>query len=234
MYKLNTLQILRIGIILLFIPLMLVSIKSLGQTNLTDGEIIYSIQVTSPGALSQQALKILEGGQLIYNFKNNLFRSEMHIGQTDHVNVHNSKDNSGFSLIKGGKDQNYLVEMHPEDFEKEAEKFKGLTFTPQKETKTIAGYPCQKTTGKSDGGNAFSVFYTKKLLPPYNNYDPRFKGLDGIPLQFEIYIPKSKATLTMTATKVNLDFQPSTLFKMPTAGFRVLTYQELQNLRGGK
>lgn len=218
---------------LLLVALSIPGANTLAQTPLTDGEIIYSVKVDLPESAPVRASKTFKNGRLTFNFKNYLFRSEMQIGQMDYINIHNSKKNSAISLIDGGPGNKYLVRMNPREVEEEAKKFEGMTYERLQQTKKIAGYNCHKAIGKLSNGNAFTVFYTTELQPVYNSYSPRFEKLGGIPLQFEINT-KNNTKLTMTATAVNTDIQPSALFEVPTSGYRELSYDQLQKLRKSK
>ncbi len=217
----------------LLVALLLTVSFSIAQTKLSDGEITYSVKVDLPQGATSQAAHSFQNGKLTFSFKNYLFRSEMKIGQMDYINIHNSKTNSAVSLIDGGPGNKYLIRMNKEEVGKEAQKFDGMTYERQSDTKKIAGYTCHKAIGKLSNGNTFEVYYTTELQPVYANYSPRFQKLGGIPLQFEINT-KNNATLTMTATSINTDIQPSSLFDTPASGYRELTYDQLQKLRNSR
>lgn len=217
----------------MMIALLFLALFSLAQTRLTDGEIIYSVQADPSGGTPTAAANALKGGQLVFNFKNYLFRSELKIGKMDYINIRNSKEHSAISLIDGGPGNKYLIRMSPSQVKKEAARYEGMTFDLQPDTKEIAGYTCHKATGKLTNGNTFVVYYTKELQPVYTDYSPRFEKLEGFPLQFEVNT-RHGVKLIMTATSVNTDLQPSALFNTPTSGYRVLTYEQLQQLRKGQ
>ncbi len=220
--------------LILILPLLFILSASFAQSKFTQGKIVYTIQVNNKGTLPTQIVRDLEQGKLIYHFKNQWFRSDLVLKKSTHINIHNSQNQTGLSLIKSNSGRNYLIKMSSKELQKEAQKYEGMHFSFEKDTKKIAGYNCHKTIGKLKDGNQFVVYYTKKLQPVYDNYDPRFEGIDGIPLQFQFNIKRANATLTMTATKVNQGFQPSELFKTPTSGYRELTYQQLKQLRKRK
>ena len=215
----------------LLLGLVLAGLNCPAQQVFTDGAIVYAIDVPSAGSMAPQAVATLKAGQLTYRFKNHLFRSDMRIGPMEYINIHDNTAHSALSLIKGGAGKNYLVRMSAADVRKEAEKYDGLTFTPEPGSAKIAGYTCKKAVGQLADGKSFTVYYTEALQPPSADYNPRFKGLDGLPLKFEVHI-KNDAQLTMTATSVKQGFQPSSLFEAPSSGFRELTYAQLQQLRG--
>lgn len=215
-------------------PILLLAYTFGYSQTFSEGKIVYSIAVTEPGSLPPQAVNRIEKGKLVFTFKNHLFRSDLDIGTTQHINIKDEKNHSGLSLIKGEGGKNFLIRMDQKDLQKEAEKYKSLHFTLEDKTKTIAGYNTHKAIGKLINGSQFVVYYSNDLKPAIANFDPRFKGLAGIPLEYQFNIHRADAVLTITATEVHKGFQPSALFKTPTSGYRELTYNQLQKLRAGK
>lgn len=213
------------------LPLILVLVCSrwsFAQQQFSDAEITYSVAVEPPKG-SAAINSNLSDGTLVYNFKNNLFRSEMHIGQAIYTNIHDSRSNSAVVLIDAGTNK-YLIKMNATQLQEEDKRFEGVTFTDGTETEQIAGYNCKEAIGKLADGSTFTVYYTPDLIPENKDYSDRFKGLKGLPLKF-IMTTRSDMTMTMTATKVTITPQPSALFATPTSGYRLLTYEELQNMR---
>ena len=88
-------------------------------------------------------------------------------------------------------------------------------------TKEIAGYSCTKAFVITGGGQAVdtSVFwYTEKLpLIEFGKEGFLFKGLRGMPLEYEINIPQMK--MTMVAKSVSTGDVPDSTFKLSTDGY---------------
>src|SRR5699024_2157959 len=206
--------------------LLFISFSGFSQKKFSEGKIIYSIVVNKAGELSSQAINAMEAGKLVFTFKNRFFRSSLDIGSTQHINIHDSKNHSGLSLIKAGNGKNYLIKMDRNSLQQEAQKYEVMHYTLKNTTKKIAGYTCYKAIDSLKNMKKLIVFYTKSLQPLYANYDPRFKGLEGLPLEFQFNINKANAQLTLTATEVKQGFQPSALFNTPTSGYRELTYNQ--------
>lgn len=198
-----------------------------GQQKFSEGKITYSVDAED---VSPQAAAAFKNSQLVFHFKNYLFRSEIRVGPTTYVNIRNGRDHSGITLINSGANK-YLIRMDAEELKNESARLEGVTFQDQPGTKQIAGYTCQKAIGKLKNGNTFTVYYTQDLVPVFGDYSPRFSGLKGLPLQFEMET-KSGRHLTMTATNVDIGLQPAVLFRIPTSGYRELSYEEFEKLRG--
>jgi hypothetical protein len=195
----------------------------------SDAEVTYAVTVEPPEGSGEMANPNLAGGTLVYNFKNYLFRSEMHLGQAVYTNIHDSRTNSAVVLINAGANK-YLIKMNESQLKEEGKRFEGITFRDGGETMKIAGYDCRMAVGELADGSTFTVYYAPGLLPENKDYSERFKGLKGVPLKF-IMTTRNHMKMTMTATRVTIAPQARALFVTPTSGYRLLTYEELQSMR---
>jgi GLPGLI family protein len=202
------------------------------QQPFSDAEITYAVKVDLPSGASPQLAAAFEDSRLVYSFKNYLFRSDMNVGKTTYTNIHNSRNNSAITLIDAGPNK-YLIRMSAADLAKESARFDGLRYTNEPGEKQIAGYSCKKALGKLSDGSSFTVYYSPELIPEFKDFSPRFKGLDGFPLAFEM-TTSHHLKMTMTATSVSIAPQPTAKFQTPTSGYRAMSYTELENLRNRK
>lgn len=200
---------------------------ALAQQQFSDGEVVYSVKIDPPAG--QAANTNFEGSTLVYSFKNYLFRSDIHIGQTTYINIHNSRTHSAVVLIDAGSNK-YLIHMNEAQLKEEDARFQGVTFSDAGGIKEIAGYNCKKAMGKLKDGSEFTVYYAPDLVPENKDYSDRFTGLKGLPLEFTM-TTRNDMKMTMTATKVTIAPQPGAKFNTPDSGYRLLTYNELQNMR---
>lgn len=220
-----------LSLFVLLAPL-LINVPATAQQQFSDGEIVYSVKVDLPPAVSPEAANTFQNSRLIFTFKNYLFRSDMSLGKTTYTTIHNSRDHSAVSLIDAGSEK-YLIRMNADDWAKETARYNGLFFTPASGSTEIAGYKCQKAIGKMKDGNTFTVYYAPQLVPENTTYSERFEGLKGLPLSFETNTPQG-IKMTMTAVSVNISQQPSSKFDTPSGGYREITYSELESLRKNK
>lgn len=209
--------------------MLVTGLKSFAQQQFSDAEIDYSVQVELPSGTPANAAAAFQNSRLEFYFKNYLFRSDMTLGSTTYTTIHNSRANSAVTLIDAGA-QKYLIRMNAADLAKEGDRYQGMTFADVPGTKTIAGYACRKAIGKLKDGSTFTVYYDPDLIPANLNYSERFQGLKGLPLYFET-TTHSGVKMTMTAVKVNITQQLSSIFDTPQSGYRELTYAELQSMR---
>jgi GLPGLI family protein len=155
--------------------------------------------------------------------KGNLSRSEVNSNMFSSVTIYDSKNGSGV-LLKEVNGQKLLIRMNEENWNQKNRRYSNLNFTKTNETKTIAGYFCNQSKASTPDGFEITVFYTRDLIPENKFYDPPFKNLDGLPLEYEL--TKGNVHIKYTLASINLNPVPASKFDIPTSGYRELTYDE--------
>jgi GLPGLI family protein len=165
-----------------------------------------------------------------YFLKGNLSRAEVNSSQFSSVTIYDSKTGSGV-ILKEVNGQKLLIRLDEENWNQKNNRYTGLTFTKTGESKTIAGYSCSQAKTSTPGGFEITVFYTRDLIPENKTYDPQFKNLDGLPLEYELQ--KGNLHIKYTLASVNLNPVPASKFDIPTSGYREMTYEESLKLKTG-
>lgn len=198
------------------------------QKILSEGTIVYDITVQT-GSKEPQLADMFDGVTTTIFLKGSQSRTEMISPLGSTITIQDAKTNSGVVLKEYGS-QKLLINMTKQDWQDVNKKYTGITFTTEKETKTIAGYLCQKAVAKLQDGSSFTVFYAKDLMTENKDYDFQFKNLPGLPLEYE----SSVGTLHVkyTASKINFDPVPAQKFSLPVSGYRQLSYAESTKLKG--
>lgn len=155
--------------------------------------------------------------------KGNLCRSEVSSNMFSSVTIYDSKTGSGV-LLKEVNGQKLLIRMNEENWNQKNRRYINLNFTKTNETKTIAGYFCSQAKASTPDGFEITAFYTRDLIPENKFYDPPFKNLDGLPLEYEL--TKGDLHIKYTLASINLNPVPASKFDIPTSGYRELTYEE--------
>jgi len=184
--------------------------------------IVYDYVTTSNGA-SQTATTT------IY-IKGNLVRSETSSSLFSFSTIYDSKTGQAV-LLKEVSGQKLLIRLTPENWQDMNKAYNGAIFTTTSETKTIAGYKCIKAIGKNKSGPDMIVYYTNEIVPENKDYNPKFKNLDGLPLQYELSNGSFK--IQYTVSKINLNPVPASKFDIPKSGYREMTYEESKKLKTG-
>ncbi len=207
-------------------------------------KLLYALPLLLPGFLSAQ--KRVGELTLVYNYmvssdagkqinalatfyiKGNLSRSEMTNNLFSSTIIYDSKAGTGV-ILKEVNGQKLLIRMNEENWNQKNGKYNNVQFTKTAETKMIAGYSCLSATASTPGGYNITVFYTRDLIPENKAYDPPFKNLDGLPLEYEF--SKDKLQIKYVLASINLNPVPASKFDIPTSGYREMTYEESLKLK---
>ncbi|HEY4936529.1 MAG TPA: hypothetical protein VII44_08110 [Puia sp.] len=197
----------------LILPFFVSSQKRVGDLSLLYNSVITNAQDSNKKISSTTG----------YFLKGNLSRAEVNSNMFSSVTIYDSKTGSGV-LLKEVNGQKLLIRMNEENWNQKNRRFLNLNFTKTNETKSIAGYACNKATASSPDGFEITVFYTRDLIPENKSYDPSFKNLDGLPLEYEMQ--KGALHIKYSLASINLNPVPESKFDIPTSGYRELTYEE--------
>jgi len=165
-----------------------------------------------------------------YFVKGSLSRAEVNSSLYNTVTIYDSKTGTGV-ILKEVNGQKLLIRLNAENWEQRNRRFANLSFVPAGETRMIAGYHCQQAKASTADGFEIMVFYTRDLMPENKSYDPPFKNLDGLPMEYEM--KKGDLTIRYTLASVNLNPIPASKFDIPTGGYREMTYEESLKMKGG-
>jgi GLPGLI family protein len=198
----------------------LVVLPVLGSAQKRVGELtlVYNAVITSAAdpakKISSTTAFFLKGYDSRSELSNNLLSS---------VTIYDFKTGSGV-ILKQVNGQKLLIRINEENWNQKNKRFLNLSFTKTNETKTIAGYSCAQATASTPDGFTITVFYTRDLIPENKSYDPLFKNLDGLPLEYELN--KGDLQIKYTLASINLNPVPASKFDIPTSGYRELSFEE--------
>jgi GLPGLI family protein len=203
---------------LLILPFVVNSQKRVGDLSLLYNSVITNTRDSSKKISSTTG----------YFLKGNLSRAEVTSNMFTSVTIFDSKTGSGV-LLKEVNGQKLLIRMNEENWNQKNKRLLNLNFTKTNETKTIAGYACVGATASTPDGLEITVFYTRDLIPENKIYDPAFKNLDGLPLEYEM--KKGVLHIKYSLASINLNPVPASKFDIPTSGYREMTYEESLKLK---
>jgi GLPGLI family protein len=197
----------------LFLPFLGSSQKRVGDLSL-----VYNSAITNADDSSKKI-----SSTTAYFLKGNLSRAEVSSNMFSSVTIYDSKTGSGV-ILKEVNGQKLLIRMNEENWNQKNRRFLNLNFTKSNESKMIAGYACIRASASTSDGFDITVFYTRDLIPENKSYDPSFKNLDGLPLEYEL--KKGALHIKYSLASINLNPVPASKFDIPTSGYRELTYEE--------
>jgi GLPGLI family protein len=212
----------KINKIIVAAGVMLFSFQVCGQKKLTEATISYDIVINTSNT-TPQAADLLDGATSVIYLKGNSSRSEMVSSLGTQSTIVDGKTGK-VTILKDYGEQKYMITMTQDNWKTSNKKYEGVTFTYVNEFKSIAGYNCQKATGKLTDGSEFTVYFTKDLIPVNKDFQYLNKDLPGLAMQYEATIGKLRVTYTVS--RISFDLVPVAKFDLPKSGYRVMTYEE--------
>lgn len=210
----------------LLVWVMVVSVKAEAQKRVTELTLVYETSITT-GDKQPKLADAFDGAITTVYIKGNMSRSEMSSALASFTSIHDSRTGTAVILqeISG---QKLLIRMTAENWKEKNKRYEDIAFTNSSETKTIAGYKCIRATATMKDGSAFTVYYTKDIIPENAGYNAQFSNLDGLPLEYEL--TQGSLKIKYTVSKINLNPVPASKFDIPKSGYRELTYEESRKL----
>ncbi|HEY8389250.1 MAG TPA: hypothetical protein VIK74_11635 [Parasegetibacter sp.] len=220
----------RIAPLLLLAVFLISAVMVQGQRKVSEMTVTYTASISSDN--KEPAISdAFDGATTTVYLKGSLSRTEMVSTLATFVTIHDAKNGTAVSL-RETSGQKLLIRMNADDWKDRNKRYDGITFTDTNETKKIAGYNCIKSVAKLSDGTTFTVYYTPDIIPENRDYDYQFRTLPGFPLEYELEM--GSYHVKYTATQVNFSPVPASRFDIPKSGYREMTYEESNKLRGVK
>ena len=208
---------------LLIIP----GFTSFAQKSISDATLTFEINIQS--AQSQPMANDLNGANFTLYLKGALSRTDMVSSLGNEKTIRDGKTGNAV-ILKEYSGQKLMITLSKDEWEEKNKKKNDIVFTLSNERKTLIGYNCSKATATLKDGSLLTVYYTKDLIAFNKDYDPTFKSIPGLPLQFEYETAKLK--FIYVASKIDFNPVPAAKFEFPKSGYRVMTFSE--NKQGKK
>jgi GLPGLI family protein len=207
--------------LLIDLLIFLFSNSLLAQKIISEGTIHYNISIQN----ADKQKEVIDSATSTIYLKGELSRIDMINSMGSETTIHDSKD-AGAVILKQYSGQKLMITLTKQNWVDKNKKYEGLIFQTTIETKTIAGYICKKAIARLNNGTSFIVYYTPDLNIFNKEYDPMFKNLFGLPVQYEFAI--GKLTFQYTVSVIDLNPVSSSKFETPKSGYRIITYDENQ------
>jgi hypothetical protein len=163
--------------------------------------------------------------------KGNMSRSEITNALFSSTTIFDANTGSAV-ILREVNGQKLLIRLSPANWSEKNKLFDGIVFRNTNETKNIAGYPCIKAEGQTQSGALISVYYTRELVPENRQYDPAFRTLDGLPLEYEL--TNGDVKIRYKVSRISLNPVPASKFDIPSTGYREMNYEESKKMNVGK
>ncbi len=201
------------------------------QKTISEGTIVYDMAIQS-GNTAPQKGDALDGASTTVYLKGSSSRTDMISPLGNEANIHDAKSGKAV-ILKEFSGQKLMITLTREDWKTKNKLYNNIKFDlKDDETKTIAGFICKKAIAEMTDGRSFIVYYAPELAVANKEYDPTFSNLPGLAMEYEIESGKMKIKYTLS--KISFDPVLVSKFDFPKSGYRVMTYEESQQLKKGK
>ena len=203
------------------------SLSATGQKRLTEGVLQYNISIVSSKA-GANSINSLNNAELLVYIKPTASRAEMKSTLGTESTVFNNRANSGY-ILKEYSGQKLMITLTAANWDQKNKPYENLNFSISNELTTIGTYSCKRATATMPDGKTFIVYFDPTVVIANTNYNNAFTKLPGLPVQYEI----QSGDLNFKYTLTNLSYEtvPTVKFDAPKSGFRVMTYEENQQLK---
>lgn len=213
----------KITYILTGLLVLLSSATMFAQRKLTEATISYDIVINTSND-KPRAADLLDGATSVIYLKGNSSRSEMISSLGTQATIIDGKSGD-VTVLKDYGEQKYMIKMTADNWKESNKKYDSVMFTYFEEEKVIAGYKCKKAVGTLKDGTAFTVYFTKELLPVNMDFQYLNKNLPGLAMQYEATM--GKMVVTYTVSGINFNPVAQAKFDLPKSGYRVMPYEEI-------
>ena len=203
--------------------------NSFAQKTVSELTLNYNISIESANDKPSLS-KSLDGATLSVYIKGTESRAVMVNSLGTESNLFDSKTGKGI-ILKEYSGQKLMITLTRENWAQKNQYFHNMKFSIDNTEQVIAGFKCRKATATLEAGKSFVVYYTTEVGTTNKEYNNAFKNLPGIPVQYEQESGKLKFKYTLTG--IGYDNIPDSKFDIPKSGFRVMTYEENQQLKKG-
>jgi len=214
---------------LLLIILLFNLCTSSGQKAIDEVTLTYTITVTSNNEKTDIS-RSFDGALLTVYLRGNQSRSDMSSSLGSESSLYDIRNSKGY-ILKEYSGQKLMITLNKENWKQKNQYYNNLNFITDTGEEMIAGFRCKKATAVLPNGKNFIVYYTPELILSNNQYNNSFTQLNGVPVQFEL--ESGNLTFRYLLKKVNYDAIPSVKFDIPKGGYRIMTYEDNQQLKKG-
>lgn len=200
------------------------------QRKFEEGTLVYSIEISSPNP-SPALAKSLKNATLTLSLKGDKSRAEMISALGKEVNVYNGKIGKGF-ILKEYSGQKLMITATRDNWLQKNKKNWDIKFSINDEITTVEGIKCKKATGTLADGKDITVYFDPSTQIVNEDYNNAFPQIPGMPVQYEVN--SGNLTFRYSLKSINSNQIPNSLFDAPTSGYRIMTFEENQQLKIGE
>jgi hypothetical protein len=213
------------GALLLYCGLLVLG-KAGAQKSVSELTLVYDYSSRPVGDSSMARDSVQSATHTVY-IKGNKSRSETTSSFFTSTTLFDR--NTGFGVIlREVNGQKLLIRMNPDNWAERNRMYDGIVYRNTNETREIAGYKCIRAVGQTRFGATITVYYTLEIIPENRQYDPIFRNLEGLPLDYEL--TNGKVLIHYRIARINVNPVPVSKFDVPSSGYREMNYDDSKKM----
>ena len=211
----------------LVISLLLLCNNVKAQKQFSEGTLQYDISIVSSGN-EAPLTNSLNGATLIVYVKPSISRTEMKSSLGTETTVYDNRSGTGF-ILKEYSGQKLMISMNAANWAEKNRLYENLNFNISEETITINNNKCKKAVATLPDGKIFTVYYNPDIIISNKKFNNSFAQLPGLPVQYELQ--SGNLNFKYLLSKISYDIIVQSKFEAPKSGYRVMTYDENQQMK---
>lgn len=192
---------------------------------ISEGVIEYTAKVVD----ESNPMATLAPSKMTISFKNNRSCAEMSAGMgLFSTSFISDPENKTLTQLVKLLNKKFSLVQNEQEIKKENENYP-VEITPEKETKLIAGYKCQKAHVKlkDETGTEFDIFYTTDLDIQNPNFANPYASVNGVLMEYQM--KKFGLEMRFTATSVKNASVDDAIFELPK-DYKAISQEEMNEL----
>lgn len=135
------------------------------------------------------------------------------------------------AILKEYSGQKLMITLTEDNWNKRRQYFSNLAFKPGSGKREIANYLCTEAFAETSDGRKITVWYMTEYQLSNRKYNNALSELPGIPAEFTL--ENGKRVYRYELQQVNFEPVPASKFELPKSGYRVMSFEESQQLKKG-
>ena len=201
-----------------------IALTSNGQKTINSGKLTYSINVEGKKPLDAS----LSSATFTVFFNPQQSRTDMVNAVGKESNIFDNRLGLGF-ILKEYSGQRLMITMTRNNWEEKNGYYRDINFTTDDAMVKVGDYDCKKAVANLKDGGQMTVYYAPAYLPSNKTYNNAFPQLPGLPVQF--IIQKGELAFNYSLSGLSIENISSVSFEQPQSGYRVMTFEQTQQLK---
>jgi GLPGLI family protein len=208
----------------------IISTNIVAQKIMNEGTLTYSISIESANG-EKKVDNTSNGASLTLYITKDKSRTEIVNTLGSQATFFDAKTGKGY-LLREYSAQKLMITVTADNWAQKNKITNNLSFKTEEGMTTIGGYACRKATATAADGKNYTVYFDPSITIANKTYNNAFPQLQGLPVQYELQ--SGNLIFKYTLSKISADAVAINKFETPKTGFRIMTFEENQQLKKGE